>query len=55
MNISWERDIEAYKVNISDIKLMFSSFLKGDEVIDYNFVNIGARNTNYTVTTFKTK
>lgn len=55
MNISWERDIEAYKVNISDIKLMFASFLKGDEVIDYSFVKIGARNSNYIVTTLKTK
>lgn len=55
MNISWERDIEAYKVNINDIKLMFSCFLKGDEVIDYNFVKIGARNSNYVVSTLKSK
>lgn len=55
MNISWERDIEAYKVNINDIKIMFSCFLKSDEVVDYNFVKIGARNSNYIVTTLKHK
>lgn len=49
----WERSIPIINITIEDIKIIFNKLINNIEIIEYNLVTIGCRNSNYIVNTNK--
>lgn len=55
MEREWERTLEYTYITLTDVKDIFKKYNQYEEVLEYNLITYGKRNTNYKVTTTSSK
>ena len=53
MDNLWERSIPFYNLGIKEVEIIFKEYDKHFEILNYNSINVGCRNSNYKVSTNK--
>ena len=55
MEREWERTVQYTYITLEDVKNIFQKYNQYEEVLDYELITCGKRNTNYRVTTTSSK